>query len=121
MIRKKYKLKPGIKILFLLMFLIVVIVGDYICIKELTPHFLIANYQKEYILNYGDSSTKYSPSVCYGIVSDCKNVEVFVTGEVADTKRLSDNLVEKYKEKELKSVTSYATTQNDGDYYKIYY
>ena len=96
MIRKKYKLKPGFKILFLLMFLIVVIVGDYICIKELTPHFLIANYQKEYILNYGDSSTKYSPSVCYGIVSDCKNVEVFVTGEV-DPNRIGEyNLVYTY-------------------------
>lgn len=46
-----------------------------------------------------------------------KTITLFVTGEVADTKRLSDNLIEKYKDKELKSVTSYVTTQNDGDYY----
>ncbi len=46
-----------------------------------------------------------------------KTITLFVTGEVADTKRLNDNLVEKYKDKELKSVTSYATTLNDGNYY----
>ena len=46
-----------------------------------------------------------------------KTITLFVTGEVADTKRLSDNLIEKYKDKELKIVTSYATTRNDGDYY----
>ena len=46
-----------------------------------------------------------------------KTITLFVTGEVADTKRLSDNLIEKYKDKELKSVTSYATTLNDGNYY----
>ena len=82
MIRRRLRLKPGFKILFLFMFLSVIVVGDYICIKELTPHFLVANYEKEYVLNYGDSTTKYSPSVCYGIVSDCKSVEASVQGDV---------------------------------------
>ena len=82
MLKRKLKLKPEIKLLLLLLLLAIVIIGDTICFKKLSPHFLVSNYEKIYIQNYGDSTNKYSPSVCYGITSDCKDVDVQIKGEV---------------------------------------
>ena len=82
MLKRKLKLKPEVKLLLLLLLLAIVIIGDTICFKILSPHFLVSNYEKKYIQNYGDSTNKYSPSVCYGITSDCKNVDVQIKGEV---------------------------------------
>ena len=82
MLKRKLKLKPEVKLLLLLLLLAIVIIGDTICFKILSPHFLVSNYEKIYIQNYGDSTNKYSPSVCYGITSDCKDVDVQIKGEV---------------------------------------
>ena len=82
MLKRKLKLKPQVKLILLLLLLATVIVVDTICFKRLSPRFLIDNYSKTYVLNYGDSSNKYTPSVCYGITSDCKEVDVQVKGEV---------------------------------------
>ena len=46
-----------------------------------------------------------------------KTLTLFITGEVQDTKKLNDELIEKYKDKELKSLTCYTATTNDGSYY----
>lgn len=46
-----------------------------------------------------------------------KTLTLFITGEVQETKKLNNDLVEKYKDKELKSVTCYNTTTTDGNYY----
>ena len=46
-----------------------------------------------------------------------KTLTLFITGEVQDTKKLNDELIEKYKDKELKSLTCYTAPTNDGSYY----
>ena len=80
--RVRLKLKPKVKAFLLLLFFIAVLLIDNYCFMKLSPNWIVKNYQKNIVLNYGDSNTKYSPSVCYGIKSDCHEVETIITGEV---------------------------------------
>ncbi len=82
MLKKRLKLKRKFKILLLVLFLLTVIVCDYICFIKLSPNFRIKDYSSIVLLNYGDDSTKYSPSVCYGITSNCKEVKTIINGTV---------------------------------------
>lgn len=82
MTKRRLKLKTKVKSFLLFIFILTIIIADFICIKKLTPNFIVKNYKKNVVINYGDSNTKYTPSVCYGITSNCHDVNTIITGEV---------------------------------------
>ena len=82
MLKKKLYLKRSARNFLIIIFILGVLFADFLCIKKLSPSFRISDYNKTVLLNYGDINTKYAPSVCYGITSDCKNVDVSIKGEV---------------------------------------
>ena len=45
-----------------------------------------------------------------------KTLTLFVTGEVTDTKKFSQDMIDKYQDKELKSVSCIASRLTDGNY-----
>ena len=46
-----------------------------------------------------------------------KSLTLFVSGEVTDTKKLRSDLLEKYQDKELKTVSIISAKPNEGHYY----
>ena len=58
-------------------------------------------------------------NVIFGIVHKLpayKTLTIFVSGEVTDSKGLQKDLLEKYQDKELKSVTTISAKPNEGHY-----
>ena len=101
MLKRRLRLKPKVKLFLLLLLLGIVVVIDTLCLKQLTPHFIVSNYTENYTLNYGDKNISYIPKVCYGIKSDCKDVEISTSGEI-DYNKLGEYNVEytyKYENK----------------------
>ena len=100
MLKKRLYLKESARNFLIVIFLLGVFFADFLCIKKLSPTFRIRDYSKNIVLNYGDMNTKYAPSVCYGITSDCKDVEVSIEGEVDYNTIGEYDLVYTYKYKD---------------------
>ena len=50
-------------------------------------------------------------------VPDYKTLTLFISGEVKDEKKLRDDLLEKFNDKDLRTVSCISANPNDGSYY----
>ena len=78
-------------------------------IKYTWPFYLLAGILVAFGINFIFGITHRLPAY--------KTLTIFVSGEIIDHKKLEEEMLNKYKEKELKSFTSYTSDPSDPNYY----
>ena len=78
-------------------------------IKYTWPFYLIAGVLVAFGINFIFGISHRLPAY--------KTLTIFVSGEIIDHKKLEEEMLNTYKEKELKSFTSYTSDPSDPNYY----
>ena len=78
-------------------------------LKYTWPIYLVVTVIVAFLMNFIFAVTHQTPAY--------KTLTIFVSGEVTDSKQLKNDLLEKYKAQDLRSVSTISAYPNEGHYY----